>query len=123
MTPNLRQKTAKPSRLKVKVLQLPSSLRLGEYDDDSLVPYAPIFNRPGWYYSNGVSWYEVPGGKAFKASVASFALSIETLDASMYNEKQINALKECIKQGVASRQQKKLVDRWNHWRWLIDIKR
>lgn len=117
--------------MRIKVLTLPSFLQHEclENDEDLsfLQPCPVVFNRAGWYRrssADGIDcWYELHDGRAFKANSGDFDCHLQTLDACRYNARQIDALRECIRQRVATPEQKKLVITWDHAREIARIYR
>lgn len=68
----------------------------------------PVFKKPGWYVFGKACWFETPLGKAYHYSIEQFKHELSLYEVSKYNHKQINALKEFINQGLATKKQKEL---------------
>lgn len=82
---------------------------------------APIFNKPGYYYSRPhpifrrrsppLCWIEL-NGKAYKADPCAWECSFAIVSASEINVRQADALHHIISEGLASKEQKTLFNNW-----------
>jgi len=82
-------------------------------DSDHYTKIDPIVGKPGRYFLNGMEWFELPNGDTYQANDGSFQYSLELLEVQQFNIHQINALREVIKQNVATASQRKTVRRYD----------
>lgn len=97
--------------MRIKVLPLESWMRfLTEEDiqEMNLVEITPVFNRTGYYLRNNSCWFELSNGKAYSYYPDNFKFELSLREASVYNSRQIAALKEVINQKLANKEQKSL---------------
>lgn len=123
---------SQPSPLKLRaVLPLENWMRTvapGErgFRENTLRDYytecTPVFERDGIYMTPDYCWIE-SGGKAYWYRREDVIFRLNMLNASEYNEAQINALREAIRQKVASKEQKELVHYYDCWRGCINTYR
>lgn len=87
----------------------------------------PVFFKSGIFLQGEKCWFENEYQgiwKAYKYNLDQFKYELSLLDVELgYNINQINVLKECIKQKVASKEQIKTVRLWNEAHECIKIKR
>ena len=81
----------------------------------------PIYYKDGYYCYGSICWFEV-GGEAWKGSVLDFNHILNTLNASEFNYRQINALKTLEKEfkNLITTKQKDIIYYYDHW---IELKR
>jgi len=107
---------------KVKVLPLEAWMTwLGDEDglieplgEDRRMP--PVFGRPGWYYNRikNVAWFEVPSlNLCYLMKPEMFLYGLRLLEVQRYNERQIGALRLAMREGMATKEQKRLVRDWD----------
>jgi hypothetical protein len=107
---------------KVKVLPLEAWMTwLGDEDgltvpieEDRRMP--PVFGRPGWYYNRikNVAWFEVPSlNLCYLMKPEMFLYGLRLLEVQRYNEQQIAALRLAMREGMATREQKRWVRDWD----------
>lgn len=76
-------------------------------------PIPPIYNRPGIYLLNTNNqhkcWMELPDGRAFTYSEKFFKYELNLLHAREYNHRHLQALKNLVVEGLATKQQRQLL--------------
>lgn len=87
----------------------------------------PVFFKSGIFLFEGKCWFENKykgAWKAYRYNLDQFKYELSLLNVEVgYNINQINAMKECIKQKVASKEQIKTVRLWDEAHECIKIKR
>ncbi len=69
-----------------------------------------IIGKPGRYFQNGVEWFEMKNGVAYRAKTdEGFQYSLDLLNVQNINSQQIAALRAVVKQKVCSESQRKTV--------------
>lgn len=116
-------------RRRIKVLPMDSWMESEDHDffgiifKETLEEYAekgreiePLLHRPGRYYlrpshkgGTGLCWFELPNGRAFKASSKHFLYDLALLDVEHYNQRQVDALQAVVAQKLATPEQRKLL--------------
>ena len=109
---------------RVKVLQLEywmDSDNLFKDDLDRLEPVVPVFKRDGYYYNRvlDVCWFEVDG-KAYITDVEMFIYTVQLLDATRLNHRQVEALRMVCTQRLATNKQQCLLRDYEH---SMDVRR
>ena len=85
-----------------------------------------IFNRAGLYYDRlyDICWFELPDGRAFVYNTNQFKYELNSLRVwQKYNSTQIQALKEVIKQRVATKTQKEDVLAYSETEYCRSVRR
>lgn len=88
-------------------------------DSDRYAEVAPQFNRPGLYLSEGRCWFELATGKAYAYPVEYFEYSLALLDAQRLTVRQAAALEEMVKQRLATKVQRQLLQ---HYKEAMEIR-
>lgn len=107
--------------MKIKVLELPrwitnelNASRVRKHKQSELLgsksypEVTPVFNRNGAYRKGNECWVEC-NGKAYRYEIDMFDYELQTLHASCYNKRQIDALDGIIREKMATRQQRQLM--------------
>ena len=105
----------------VKVLQLDFWMTEEDLDEEfkHLKQVDPVFGRPGRYLKRmgrgkACCWFELPDGRAFETSAAQFRFELEGMEASELDQNKIAAIKHVVDQGMATKEQARLLYMWRH---------
>lgn len=72
-------------------------------------PIAALVHHHGIFKMGKRCWFELPDGRSFKYRAADFDYRMELLNAERYNAAQIAAMREAVRQRVATKEQASLV--------------
>ncbi len=81
----------------------------------------PKFNRPGIYLIKDECWFETPDGLAYKYSATQFKYALELLHVRSLNYRQAAALHAVVDQKLATKKQRKLLQRYQESMHIVSI--
>lgn len=72
---------------------------------------APIIGKPGRFRRHSFEWFELPDGRAFhcKDRTMSIQFELKCLQAAELNQRQIEAISAAVRERVASKAQRELL--------------
>lgn len=81
---------------------------------DHYTEIAPIIGKPGRYLRDKMEWFECADGRAWQCLKGFMKLEIEWLNAAELNQRQVDALKMVVREGMATKAQRKMLAAWRH---------
>lgn len=84
---------------------------------DHYTEITPIIGKPGRYLQGKMEWFECPDGRAWQCHKGFMQSEIDWLNAAELNQRQADALKAIVQEGLATKAQKKMLRDWHHAVW------
>lgn len=72
-------------------------------------PFKRIFGKPGIYLYGDKCWFELPNGKSYLYSKEIFEYVLKMEEVKKLNQYQIEALRNIVKQKLATKEQRNLL--------------